>query len=54
MHQDFVYEIGVEELPAGYIEPALRQLARDAESFFKTSRLAFDSVAVAGTPRRCS
>ena len=52
MHQDLVYEIGVEELPASYIEPALRQLARDAEAFFKTSRLAYDSVSVAGTPRR--
>ncbi len=50
--KDFIYEIGVEELPASYIQPALDQLAREAGEFFRESRLSFGSIQADGTPRR--
>ncbi len=49
---DFVLEIGVENLPASYIEPAMAQLKGAMETLLETSRLDCDEVAVAGTMRR--
>ncbi|MCH7735511.1 MAG: FAD-binding protein, partial [Chloroflexi bacterium] len=46
---DFVLEIGVENLPASYIEPAMAQLKGAMETLLETSRLDCDEVAVAGT-----
>jgi len=50
--RDLVFEIGVEELPTSYIAPALAQLERDAAEGLKAARLAFESLATYGTPRR--
>jgi glycyl-tRNA synthetase beta chain len=49
---DLLYEIGTEELPAAYLEPALTALARDIERRLAECRLTPQSVRTAGTPRR--
>ena len=49
---DLLVEIGCEELPAGYIQPALehwKQLVCDA---LDSSRLGYQEIRTAGTPRR--
>ena len=50
--QDFLLEIGTEEIPAGYIQPALNQLSDLAKYALTEQRLSFDQIRVLGTPRR--
>lgn len=45
-------EIGVEELPAQFVAPALHALAESAVRLFKERRLAHGAVRTFGTPRR--
>ncbi len=45
-------EIGSEELPASFINPALQQLSRLAEESLKASGMKYASLQVYGTPRR--
>ncbi len=49
---DLLVEIGVEELPARFMRPALDGLKSIVESGLADARLGFDSVRVLGTPRR--
>ncbi len=49
---DLLYEIGAEEIPAGYIEPALEQLGRALARELDAARLTHGAVTTAGTPRR--
>ena len=49
---DLLFEIGVEELPAGYVPPALEQLERGARAMLAELRLACGGVRAFGTPRR--
>ena len=49
---DLLVEIGTEEIPAGYIEPAIQQFARAVGRLLEENRLAADSVRATGTPRR--
>ena len=49
---DLLLEIGTEEIPAAYIEPALEQLAGALERLLAENRLAAESVRATGTPRR--
>lgn len=49
---ELLYEIGTEELPAGYIEPALRDLASGIERLLEEHRLRVEMVLTAGTPHR--
>jgi glycyl-tRNA synthetase beta chain len=49
---DLLFEIGTEELPAGFIRPALSQMRSLAESALMEARIGFESVQVMGTPRR--
>ncbi len=49
---EFFLEIGTEELPAGYIEPALSALKSEMTDFFAKNRIKADSVKTMGTPRR--
>ncbi|MCF6147053.1 MAG: glycine--tRNA ligase subunit beta [Candidatus Kuenenia sp.] len=51
---DLLFEIGTEEIPAGYITPALNQIKILFEERFKHSRLKFQSIYCTGTPRRLS
>jgi len=47
-----LYEIGTEELPAGYLRPALDQLRRTAAKELAEADLAHGEALVTGTPRR--
>jgi glycyl-tRNA synthetase beta chain len=49
---DFLLEIGVEELPASYIAPALAQLESELKESFGELRLPFSDCATFSTPRR--
>ena len=49
---DFLLEIGVEELPASYIEPALEELSRKIAAELSPRRVTYSSVERYSTPRR--
>lgn len=49
---NFVCEIGTEEIPAGYIPPAIQQIAALMSDGLKTHRIASGSCMVYATPRR--
>ena len=49
---DFLLEIGTEEIPAGYISPALGQLQEIAAQSLEGSRLPFEDIRTLATPRR--
>jgi glycyl-tRNA synthetase beta chain len=49
---DLLYEIGTEEMPAGYLEPALDQLAEELRRRLADARLEPARMLTAGTPRR--
>ncbi len=49
---DFLFEIGVEELPAADVDAALEQLSVSAPRLFDDLRLAHGEVRVYATPRR--
>jgi len=50
--RDLLFEIGVEEIPAGYLDPALAQLQAMFVARAEELKLGFGSVRVLGTPRR--
>lgn len=52
MPKRFLLEIGCEELPAGVISPALRQLEALAREGLRGARIGFGSIRALGTPRR--
>ncbi|GAB6096357.1 glycine--tRNA ligase subunit beta [Desulfatiferula olefinivorans] len=49
---DLLLEIGSEEIPAGYIEPALAALASDLTARLAEARISHGIVKTYGTPRR--
>lgn len=49
---DLLFEIGTEEIPAGYIQPALAQLSELFRSALEAQRLSLGELKVTGTPRR--
>lgn len=49
---NFLLEIGIENLPASYVLPAVEQLATDAATTLDESRLPHETVRATGTPRR--
>ncbi|GJQ58753.1 MAG: glycine--tRNA ligase subunit beta [Candidatus Scalindua sp. AMX11] len=49
---NLLLEIGVEEIPAGYIGPALRQMEELFTGQIEENRLSFKGLHVTGTPRR--
>lgn len=51
MH-DLLFEIGTEEIPAGYLQPAYRQIEEKFKKKVEALRIAYGSVQVMGTPRR--
>lgn len=52
MKRDLVYEIGTEEIPAGYLPPAAAALKEAMNAFLAENGLAADSVETHATPRR--
>ena len=49
---DLLFEIGTEEIPAGYVPPVLEQLRETATESLTNHRVPFGEVEVLGTPRR--
>ena len=49
---DFLLEIGCEEIPVAYIEPAVRQLAAEFGAWLADERLAHGEIEHFATPRR--
>ena len=49
---DLLLEIGVEEIPASYVRPALEQLRSGAVALLKESGLKYREVVATATPRR--
>jgi glycyl-tRNA synthetase beta chain len=49
---DLFIEIGTEEIPAGYIEPALADMGKKLSEFFEKGRVSAGEPQVMGTPRR--
>ncbi len=49
---DLLLEIGTEEIPAGFVPPALRQLEGDLGAALDEARLRHGEVRAVGTPRR--
>ncbi len=49
---ELLFEIGTEEIPAGYLPPALEQLQRMASDALTAHRIRFDALKTFGTPRR--
>ncbi|MFO7750955.1 MAG: glycine--tRNA ligase subunit beta [Desulfobacteraceae bacterium] len=49
---DLLIEIGAEEIPAGYIEPALKAFKADLETVLAKERIEHGAVKCMGTPRR--
>ncbi|HBX43306.1 MAG TPA: glycine--tRNA ligase subunit beta [Deltaproteobacteria bacterium] len=52
MEQDYLLEIGCEELPAGFVGPALWFGGQQFAEVLKKGRLSFRRVDIYGTPRR--
>ena len=52
MVDDLLLEIGTEELPATYIEPALKQMETLSKKFFSEERIPFKEMKTYATPRR--
>lgn len=48
----FLLEIGTEDLPARFINPALEQLKEITGSILRENRLSYNKIKVYGTPRR--
>ena len=49
---EFFIEIGSEEIPPGYVEPALRYMKKELSSFFSKNRIDAEVPKTMGTPRR--
>lgn len=49
---EFFIEIGSEEIPSGYVEPALKYMKKELSSFFSKNRIDAEEPRIMGTPRR--
>ncbi len=52
MKKNFLLEIGTEEIPAGFINPALEKFKEIFEKFLSNESLFFEKIEIYGTPRR--
>ena len=52
MERDYLLEIGCEEIPAGFVGPALWFGGQQFEGMLKKARLSFRKIDIYGTPRR--
>jgi len=52
MGKELLFEIGTEEIPSGYIPPALEELKEVAGRLLREHRLTFTHIRTLGTPRR--
>ncbi|MFX3750219.1 glycine--tRNA ligase subunit beta, partial [Streptococcus suis] len=49
---NYLLEIGLEEMPAHLVTPAINQLAERLSDFLYENRLEFDAIRKFSTPRR--
>ena len=49
---NFLLEIGLEEVPAHLVTPAINQVVERAENFMADERLAYGAIKPFSTPRR--
>ena len=49
---EFFIEIGSEEIPSGYVQPALEYMCEELASFFSSNRIQSEMPKTLGTPRR--
>lgn len=54
MGKELLFEIGTEEIPSGYLPPALEDLKAAASRLFQEQRLSCAGIRTLGTPRRLS
>lgn len=47
-----LFEIGMEEIPARFLEQALQDLKNNLTKYLKENRIKFDGIKTYGTPRR--
>jgi glycyl-tRNA synthetase beta chain len=52
MPRDLVFELGVEEIPATYMPPAVAQFERSLAASLEGARISYDSLRILATPRR--
>ena len=52
MPKELIFEIGTEEIPAGYMSPALSQIKEMAHKFLTDAGFKFSKIQTMGTPRR--
>lgn len=52
MTKQFLFEIGLEEMPAFVVTPSAKQLAEKTTQFLKDNRLNFSDIEIFSTPRR--
>ena len=52
LYKDFLFELGVEEIPAGFIAEAIRKMEDYFKSFLEEEKLAFSEIIMYSTPRR--
>ena len=52
MTGEFLLEIGIEEIPAGYVKPALSSLSELLRNFLESSSISYGSIDTYATPRR--
>lgn len=50
--EDYLLEIGSEEMPASFIQPALESLERKIRALLEQENIPFEAIAMYGTPRR--
>ncbi len=52
MANNFLLEVGLEEIPAHVVTPSIEQLKKRAADYLKDQRIAFDQIKTFSTPRR--
>ena len=52
MNNELLLEIGVEELPARFINHAANQLVQNSKKWFEENRIQFENITSYSTPRR--
>lgn len=52
MRGEFLLEIGIEEIPASYIKPALKSLSETFSRFLENSLISHGPIETFATPRR--
>ncbi len=50
--KDFLFEIGLEEMPARFVTDSMNQLQEKVKSWLETNQLAYENVHAYSTPRR--